>query len=121
MIALSNPILGVSPKTGQLRQGALRGEEGAEGLGEILTTRIRPKCLDGGGELSVNHGSRRAIMRQKLVAVMHKINPSKMRAVIHKNNIISISTLRDKRGRTPYIRVNKIKRHRGTRQTRRIR
>ena len=35
MLALSDPVLGVSPRTGQLRQGALKEEEGAEGLGEI--------------------------------------------------------------------------------------
>ena len=121
MLALSYPVLGMSPRTGELRQGALRRKEGAEGLGEILTTRIRPEGLDIGGELSVDHGSKGTIVRQKLAAVMHKINPSKTSAVIHKNNIISIATLRNKMCKTPYIRVNKFKRRRGARYTGQIR
>ena len=48
---------------------------------------------------------------------MHKVNPCKTLAIIHKQNIISISTLRYKRSMTLYIRVNKIKRRRRARQT----
>ena len=93
MLALSHPVLGMGPRTGELRQGALRGEESTEGLGEVLTTRIRPEGLDRGGELGVDHGSKGAIMRQELATMMHKINPSETSAVIHKYNIISITTL----------------------------
>ena len=90
-------------------------------MGDVLTTRIRPKGLDGGGELSANYGDKVLIVRKQLAAVMHKVNPSEMCAIIHKQDIISISILRYKRGRTPYIRVNKIKRGRRLRQTRGIR
>ena len=73
VLALSNPILGMGPRTGKLRQGALRSKEGAKGLGKVFFTIIRPKGLDRGGELGTNHGNKRAIVRQELTAMMHKI------------------------------------------------
>ena len=91
-----------------------------ECLGSVLATRIRPKGLDGGGELSANHGDKGAIEEKQLTVVMHKINPCETSAIIDKQNIISITTFENKRGRTPYIRVNKIKRGRISRQTRGI-
>ena len=70
-------------------------------MGNVFATKIRPKGLDGGGELSTNHGSKVAVMGQKLTAMMHEIEPSETSAIIHKNNIISISPL-DIKGAGPH-------------------
>jgi len=64
VLAFSYPILRVCPRTGELRQGALRRQEGTKGLRSVLATRIRSKDLNGGRELSVNHGCKRPINRQ---------------------------------------------------------
>ena len=63
VLALSNPVLGMGPRTGKLSQGALRSKEGAKGLGKVFSTRIRPEGLDGGGELGANHGNKRTAVR----------------------------------------------------------
>ena len=60
----------------------------------------------------MNHGDKRTIVRKQLAMVMYKVDLCKTCTIIHKQNIVSIATLRYKRGRTPYIRLNKIKRGR---------
>ena len=63
VLAFSDPILRMSPRTGELKQGALRGQEGAKSMGGELAAGIRPKGLDGGRELSANHGDNGLIVR----------------------------------------------------------
>ena len=120
VLAFSYPILGMRPRTGELKQGALSGKEGAESVRSVLTTRVRPKGLDSGRELDVNHDSEETIKMKQLAPMMHKVNPRKMSAIINKQNIISISSFRNERGRAPYIRVNQCKRLRRPRWVRRI-
>ena len=74
-------------------------------------------------KLSADHGREGNVNLKKLRTIIHKVNPSKARIVINKHNIIPVSTLGDKRRRTPYIRVNQIKmtlRHRLTRLIREL-
>ena len=63
--------------------------------------------------MCVNHGNKRLINVEKLTVMMHKINPCILRIIIHKQNIITVAALRNKGSRTPYIRVNDLKRNTG--------
>ena len=68
----------------------------------------------------MDHGNKRLVNAENLTVIMHKINPCIPRIIIHKQNIITIVALRNKRGRTPYIRVNNLKRNTRSKLTRRI-
>jgi hypothetical protein len=68
-------------------------------------------------KLCVNHADKRLVNRPQLRTMFHKINPSIVRMIINKNDIIFVTTLCSKRCRTPYIWMNKIKRSSRMRNT----
>lgn len=61
------------------------------------------------------------IDRQYLSMVRYKIKPGEASVGIYKNNIIVMTTFRNKGSETPNIRVNKLKRSNSLRHTERIR
>jgi hypothetical protein len=121
MLALSHAILGMGARAGELGKSALLSKKTTQQLGDILTSRISPKDTYRRGKLSMDHGSKTLIYRENLAARSHKINPSVAREVIDKKNIVAVAPLGSKRSRTPYIRMDQIKRTLRYRRTSRIR
>jgi hypothetical protein len=86
-------------------------------LGDILPSRINSKHTNRCAELGVNHGSKSLVYRENLAMRSHEVKPGIAREIIDKYNIIAMTPLRTKGSRTPYIRMDQIKRmlrHGGT-------
>jgi hypothetical protein len=120
MLALSHTILSMSTRTRKLSKSTLLGKKSAQGMRDILSSRICTKDTNRSGELGMNHGSKSLINRQDLTTRRHEIYPSVTREIIYKENIVAMSSFRRERSWTPNIRVNKIKRTLGHRLTARI-
>jgi hypothetical protein len=79
-------------------------------LGDILSSRISSKHTNRRGEVGVNHGSKSLIYRENLATRSHEVNPGIAREIIDKNNIVAMAPLQTEGSRTPYIRMDQIKR-----------
>jgi hypothetical protein len=120
MFPFSNTILSMSTWTRELCKCTLRGQKLAKSSRQIFTPRVRMKNFNGSRKLCVNHANKRLINGTQLRMMFHKINPCIARIIINKNDIIFVATLCRKRCRTPYIRMNKIKRSSRMRSTKRV-
>ena len=67
-------------------QGAFRDKKGAKCMRVVFTTRVRPKGLDRGGELSADHGSEKTVNMNQLTPMMHKIYTRETSTVINKQH-----------------------------------
>jgi hypothetical protein len=117
MLALSQAILSVSTRTGELSESPLLSEKTTQHLGDILSSRIISKNTNRSGELGVNHGSKSLIYRENLTMRGHEVKPGIAREIIDKYNIVAMAPLRSEGSWTPYIRMYQIKRtlrHGGT-------
>src|SRR3954465_14944902 len=82
MLTLSNAILGMGARTGELRKSALLSKDTSQHLGDILTSRISTKHTNGGRILSTDHGRKTLIYGEHLTTRAHKIQPSVPRKII---------------------------------------
>src|SRR4051812_36155654 len=76
MLTLSNAILGMCARTGELSKGALLSKNTSQHLGDILTSRISTKHTNVGRILSTDHGRKTLIYGEHFTARAHKIQPS---------------------------------------------
>src|SRR3954454_21954078 len=97
-------------RTGELGKSALLSKKATQHLGDILTSRVSPKHMNGRGKLSMDHGRKTLIYRENLAARSHKINLGVEGEVIDKDNIVVIGPLRREGSRSPYIRMNQVRR-----------
>src|SRR3954468_10087511 len=76
MLTLSNAILGMCARTGELSKGALLRKNTSQHLGDILTSRISTKHTNGCRILSTDYGRKTLIYGEHFTARVHKIQPS---------------------------------------------
>jgi hypothetical protein len=76
MLTLSNAILSMRTRTGELSESALLSNNTTQQLGDILTSRVITKHTNGCRILSADHGRKTLIYGEHLAARAHKIQPS---------------------------------------------
>jgi hypothetical protein len=76
MLTLNNAILSMRTGTGELSESALFNKNTTQQLGDILTSRVSTKHMNGCKILSADHGHKMLIYGEHLTARAHKIQPS---------------------------------------------
>src|SRR6266508_1568453 len=110
MLTLSNTILSVSTHAGVLRKSTILNKKLMKRARQILASRVSTKNTNGRIKLGANHRGKRLIGHEHLSSRVQEVHPGEARKIINKDHIIAMSPFRNKRSRTPYIRVNQIKR-----------
>lgn len=78
-------------------------QERFEGIGKKFTTSIRPKCLDFGSQLSLNHAFELNKFCEHIWLVFKKVNPGKSSIMINEKDIVFKTIDIINRSRSPYI------------------
>jgi hypothetical protein len=76
MLTLSNVILSMCTRTGELSKSALLSKNTTQLLGDILTSRVSTEHTNRCRKLSEDHGRKTLIYGEHLTARTHKIQPS---------------------------------------------
>jgi hypothetical protein len=83
MLTLSNAILGMRTETGELSESALLSKNATQQLGDILTSGVSTKHMNGCRILSADHGRKMLIYGEHLAVRAHKIQPSELGKIIY--------------------------------------
>jgi hypothetical protein len=84
MLTLSNGILSMCARTGELSESALLSKNTTQLLGDILTSRVSTEHMNRCRKLSEDHDRKTLIYGEHLTARTHKIQPSVPAKIIYK-------------------------------------
>jgi hypothetical protein len=84
MLMLSNAILSMGTRTGELSKSALLSKNTTQLLGDILTSRVSTEHTNRCRKLSADHSRKTLIYGEDLTARTHKIHPSVPEKIIYK-------------------------------------
>jgi hypothetical protein len=84
MLTLSNAILSMFARTGELSKSALLSKNTTQLLGDILTGRVSTEHMSRCRKQSEDHGRKTLIYGEHLTARTHKIQPSVPGKIIYK-------------------------------------
>jgi hypothetical protein len=84
MLMLSNSILNMGARTGELGKIALLSKNTTQMLGDILTSRISTEHMNRCRKLSEDHSRKALIYGEHLTTRTHKIQPTVLGKIIYK-------------------------------------
>jgi hypothetical protein len=84
MLTLSNAILSMGSRIGELSKSALLSKNTTQLLGDILTSRVNTEHTNRCRKLSEDHSRKTLIYGEHLNAKTHKIQPSVPGKIIYK-------------------------------------
>jgi hypothetical protein len=108
MLVLSNPILSMSTRIRKLGKSFLLNKYLVKSLRD--SCKIHTKNMNRSVKMSVNHNRESLVDGYNFTMMFYKIDSCVMRKIIYKNDVVLMTTLRDKRFWTPNIGMNKVKR-----------
>jgi hypothetical protein len=84
MLTLSNAILSMGARTGELSKSALLSKNTTQLLGDILTSRVSTEYTNRCRKLREDHSRKTLIYGEHLTTRTHKIQPSVPGKIIYK-------------------------------------